>query len=527
MKQKKIQYLIPILLGASMAIGIFIGFLMRSGMTNYSFFETPRTNTLQEIIQLIADRYVDEKNMDSLAQKAIYPILDELDPHSDYLDPEKLEDTNDDIEGSFCGIGINYFIYKDSVFVTNVMKGSPAEKAGILSGDRILSVNNKRYDFSKLKDSALRVLFKGPCESKIKLKLWRKTQKKEINIDLVRGEIPDKSIAANYMIDVTTGYIKINSFNIHTHAEFMQALLALKNKGMQQLILDLRDNGGGVLSEATEIADEFLDGDKLITYTEGAHRKKKEIRCKRLGQFETGKLVVLSNRETASASEILMGALQDWDRATIIGERSFGKGLVQELFDLNNGGALKLTVARYYTPLGRSIQRSYQNGLEAYYDELNNRTAVETDSTNTPPTSFHTKSGKTLYEKNGISSDIKIKDSITQYEASIIPLLENSVLSYYCNELNENQFSRLDTSVNNSIDFFKNFSIDSRGWERLQQIAKTAGISITTFNEKEKLQITRWVALSLISILWEENKMIEADNHDNPVIKTAVQQIKK
>lgn len=363
--KRKVAYSLPFFISLSVVIGMFVGFRLRDGFPDAPFFPRKTTSPVQEVLQLIENNYVDEVSTKTIGDSAIEALLTKLDPHSIYIPPAELSDINDEIRGQFYGIGIEFAIYRDTVQVLQVLDDGPAYRAGLKVGDQILKVGEKKVSGVLVLEDSLRSALRGRSDAPVAIQLLRGN--KLINVPVKRGMITINSIESAYMINEKTGYILLTKFTTETYREFMEALTDLKSKGMENLIFDLRGNGGGILSEAVDIVDEFLSGDKLITYTEGKHQPKKEYRCRREGQFETGKLMVLCDDESASASEIVLGALQDWKRATIVGERSFGKGLVQEQYDLQNGGALRLTVARYFTPIGRSIQRPYNQDRETYF----------------------------------------------------------------------------------------------------------------------------------------------------------------
>ena len=345
---KKIQVWLPLLFSITMIVGMVIGYKMRDNMPGRSFFFVDRPRPVQEIMDLVQNKYVDSVKITSLSDTAVAAILSKLDPHSIFIPAEELQGVNDDIAGKFFGIGVEFNLYDDTINVINVLPDGPGFKAGIKTGDKFLKVDDSVVAGVKITSDKIRKLLRGDNNTKVMITALSDGQTKKYAV--VRGIIPVSSVDASYIIGNGIGYIRLNKFSQVTYVEFMKAMEGLQKQGLKKLILDLRGNGGGVLEEATAIADEFLDGDKLITYTEGAHSAKKEYRCKRPGLFENGELVVLADEGTASASEILIGALQDWDRATVVGRRSFGKGLVQEQFDLSDGSALRLTIARYYTP---------------------------------------------------------------------------------------------------------------------------------------------------------------------------------
>ena len=369
MGNKKLQVWLPLIFSIVLIAGMFLGYQLSAPQGGKSdFFSSNNRSTLQKALDLIRLKYVDSVNVDSLQGKALQEIMNDLDPHSVYLPPVDLKEANEDLAGNFDGIGVEFNLFSDTVNVVYVIQNGPSDKAGLQIGDKILKVNDSTLAGKRLSVDEIKDIIRGPGGSKAVLQVLRNNQQQTITV--TRGTIPVPSVDAAYMIDKTTGYIKLNKFTESSYEEFMHAMEILKKQGLQSLILDLEDNGGGFMNEAVDIADEFLDGDKLVVYTEGVNNKKREYRCKRPGLFETGKLVVLVDEFSASASEVLAGALQDWCRATIIGRRTFGKGLVQEQYPLGDGSALRLTVARYYTPLGRSIQRSYEKGKKIYMDEV-------------------------------------------------------------------------------------------------------------------------------------------------------------
>ncbi|MFM8807064.1 MAG: S41 family peptidase [Sphingomonadales bacterium] len=370
MSNKKWDWALPLLFSGVLIAGMWLGhrLTLQSGL---GLFQKNKGSALQETLDLMRLHYVDTLKIDSIEQLSIEQLMDHLDPHSVYLAPQALQAANEELSGNFEGIGVEFTIRKDSVIITHVIPKGPSSKVGLEPGDRIIKAGDSSLLQRALSADRVKELIRGPKRSSITLQLVR--EGKKIEKTIVRGEIPLPAVDAAYLIDDTTGYIKLNRFSENSYEEFMEALEELLQKGMLQLLLDLRGNGGGFMNEAVDMADEFLDADKLIVYTQGAHYPKKEYRCKRPGLFEKGKLVVLVDENAASASEVLTGALQDWCRATVVGMPTFGKGLVQEQFELSNRAAIRLTVARYYSPLGRSIQRSYQEGNEAYHEAAANR----------------------------------------------------------------------------------------------------------------------------------------------------------
>jgi carboxyl-terminal processing protease len=506
----KVKIWLPFLLSITMTLGIFIGFKMRDSFPNHSFFSTQKETPIQEILDLIKNNYVDEIDFKKLSDTAITAILAKLDPHSIFIPASEVEEINNDITGNFYGIGIEFEMIHDTLNIVQVIDGGPSKKAGLQCGDKILKVNETIIAGKKFSSDSIRNTIKGEQGTSIQLAVLRDFKKIIINVK--RDNIPVNSIDCAYMIDSITGYIKIDRFTTHTYKEFMTALTTLKKSGLKKLILDLRDNGGGVLEEAVEIADEFLDGDKLITYTEGKHTPKKEYRCRRTGQFEQGTLYVLSDEGSASASEILMGALQDWDRATIIGRRSFGKGLVQQQYELNDNSALRLTIARYYTPTGRSIQRSYQNGLKAYYEEV--ESIDYNQSTNHAGKTFKTPSGRTLYGQGGISPDVYINADTTTYDEQLSLIFTKRII----NQFSLNYFvthKKEIAAYQNFTHFAKSFQMSEADWNNFSNYLSKDSIDFSKTNVNDKKNIEHSIKSLLARYNWGKSGYYQVLNMDD------------
>ncbi|MGV3595691.1 MAG: S41 family peptidase, partial [Sediminibacterium sp.] len=321
MGNNKVKVWLPLMFSVVMVLGMIIGYQLRDKTQGSRFLTINKRTALQELVELIRNKYVDPVKVDSITQVTADELLSRLDPHSVYIPAKDLMEVNEELMGNFQGIGVEFQLLNDTVHVMNVMRGGPSEKAGIMVGDRLIKVDDSIVIAGKkIKPDDVRAILRGPAESKVQVNILRGQEEKKVTIQ--RGVIPVPTVDVSYMITPETGFIRINRFGEPTYEEFMQQLEKLQALGMKELILDLRGNGGGLLKEATDIADEFLDGDKLIVYTEGEHVLKMDYRCKRDGLFEKGKLVVLVDETSASASEVLSGALQDWDRATIIGRRS-------------------------------------------------------------------------------------------------------------------------------------------------------------------------------------------------------------
>lgn len=529
MNKKKLQIWLPLLFSLTMIVGMFIGFNMRTLLPGKSFFYLQKKNPLQEILNLIDKKYVDDVDVNQLTDTAILAILSKLDPHSSYIPAKNLQQINEEINGSFFGIGIEFNIFSDSLNVINVLPDGPSAKAGLQIGDIILKANDSLISGHKVSVERIRNILRGPFDSEVDLQLLRSG--KVINAKIKRGIIPISSVDAAYMLDSITGYIRINKFTSQTYREFMIALTDLKKNKMKQLVLDLRDNGGGVLEEAVEIADEFLSGEKLITYTEGKSYAKKEYRSRREGQFETGKLIVLANEGSASASEILIGALQDWDRATIVGRKTFGKGLVQEQFNLSNNAALRLTIARYYTPVGRSIQRPYAKGEKAYYDEINNRylhgELTNADSIrNDTAQLYKTAAGKVIYGGGGITPEVFVAADTSRMGITTARLYAGSVLNdfgykYYVSHPN------LKKDYPTAKSFVANFNITDADWQFFAKDAMLDSINVNKAEQVEKKFIENILKSVIARQLYSTEGYFEVINHTDKNIEKALELLHK
>ena len=351
-----------------MVVGILIGtFYAKHFAGNRLGIINGSSNKLNALLRIVDDQYVDTVNMTDLVEKAMPQILAELDPHSTYIPAQNLEEVNSELEGSFSGIGIQFTIQNDTIHVNAVVQGGPSEKIGLMAGDRIIQVDDTLIAGVKMKTTDIMKKLRGPKGTEVRVKVKRGKSPELMDFKIVRGKIPVYSLDAAYMADKNTGYIKLNRFAASSADEFREALEKLRKQGMKNLILDLQGNGGGYLNIAIELADEFLDKNRLIVYTKGSKQPREEANSTARGQFQEGRLVVLVDESSASASEIVSGAIQDWDRGVIVGRRTFGKGLVQKPIPLPDGSMIRLTVSRYYTPTGRCIQKPYENGkMEEY-----------------------------------------------------------------------------------------------------------------------------------------------------------------
>ncbi len=431
--------ILPLLLAVALVAGILIGVYLPG--TNQSSPQPGfrvRNDKINSILNAIESDYVDTVNRSELVEAAIPAILKKLDPHSVYIPAKDLIRANEPLQGNFDGIGISFNMMTDTILVISTIPGGPSEKIGLQSGDKIIYVNDSLVAGKQLSEEKIMGMLKGPRGTVVSIKLLRKGYKELIPFEITRDKIPISSVDVSYMLDDNTGFIKINNFAMTTYDEFMKSLKELKAKGMTDLILDLRENSGGVMEAAIKIANQFLREGQMIVYTLGRSQPKNEARATGKGEFETGKLVLLIDEWSASASEILAGAIQDNDRGTIIGRRSFGKGLVQEPIPFADGSGMRLTIARYYTPTGRSIQKPYNNGFDEYYDDLNSRYErgefEVSDSIHFADSlKFTTPGGKTVYGGGGIMPDIFVPVDTTgrsSYFLAVRPHIYRFALKY-------------------------------------------------------------------------------------------------
>lgn len=526
---KKLQVWYPLLFSGVLIVGMFLGFKLGGQAGNgQGLFASNKKGALEKAMYMIRTHYVDSVNLDTLEADAIQEIMKKLDPHSVYLPPVDLKEANEDLEGHFEGIGVEFNIFSDTVNVVYVFPGGPSEKAGLQIGDKLLKVNDSALTRKGFSVANIKSLIRGPKGSAATLKILR--GKNTMDIKVTRGNIPVSAVEAAYMIDKTTGYIKLSKFTDKSYEEFMQHMEALQKQGMQSLIYDLRGNGGGFMNEAVDMADEFLDGDKLIVYTEGVNSKKTEYRCKRPGLFEKGKLVLLVDELSASASEVLAGALQDWCRATIVGRRTFGKGLVQQQYPLGDGSAIRLTIARYYTPLGRSIQRSYEKGKKVYMDEIwdrfNNGEMFSADSMkNHIGQQFTTNCNDTLYGGGGITPTkfIPIDSSLARQKANHVAVSSNTSIYIY------NYYLQHKTEIDkysNSRDFVNGFTGNEDIWNGLVKYTSGDSLPAGKFSNSEKEMVTKRLKALLARYRWRNSGFYEVLNSDDPMVLKALELLK-
>ena len=524
MRNKKLQVWLPLILSVVMIAGMFFGFKLREQTGGREFFKRDRKTSLQEALDLIKYRYVDSIGMDSLQDDAINEVMNHLDPHSVYIPASDVTSANEDLVGNFEGIGIEFNIFSDTVHVLYVMPGGPSDKAGLQIGDRIIKVNDSSIVSKTMPSADIRKMIRGKEGTKVKLTILRGITTQFFEV--IRGSIPLPSLDAAYMMDASTGYIKLSKFSRSTYREFMEALERLQKQGLRKLVLDLRNNGGGFIDQAVNIADEFLDDDKMIVYTQGVNVQKEEYRSKRDGLFEQGNLVILVDELTASASEILAGAVQDWDRGTIIGRRTFGKGLVQGQYDLSDGSAIRLTIARYYTPSGRSIQRPYGKGkkvyLEEIYDRYQNGEMLHADSIHYAMDQiFRTKlNNRVVYGGGGIAPDIFVPIDTGVVTRSVARLyldgrFNNFVYKYYIDHL------PLFQQYKSPADFATRYQNSEDAWEGLVDYAMKDSINLKNIPEKDKKSLQDQIKAYLARLKWRTQGFYQVYNNYDPMVLKA------
>lgn len=527
--KKKLKVFFPLLFSVTLALGLFLGFKLRDhqGYKKTYFLDTRRPDALQEILNLTRLKYVDSIDSGKLKDDAIKGILSHLDPHSVYIPPADLEAVNEDLEASFQGVGIEFVILKDTLNVTNVMAGGPADMAGMQSGDKILRVGDSSVTGKNISTAEVKSLVRGPSGSIVKMMVLRDSS--QIPFEIKRGIIPLHSIDAAYMLTPDIGYIRINRFSASTYGEFMDAMLELRKDSLKKLVIDLRRNAGGYLDAAVHIADELLSDHKLIVYTEGRHYPRKNYTCDKPGVFEEGPLAILVDGGSASASEILSGAIQDWDRGMVIGRRTFGKGLVQEQYRLNDGGALRLTVARYYMPSGRSIQRPYNNGTTAYYDDILERYAhgelTHADSIHfKDTTAYYTKlKHRRVYGGGGIMPDVFVPIDTTGLDSLMTGLYSGSDLfnfTYTYYEQHKKEFAAYKTAG----DFIRDFEVSESVLNDFRQFVTDGGGRFPThLRPADKKEIAIRLKALFAREKWQTSGYYQVMNESDPVVKKALE----
>ncbi len=493
-----------------------------------------RLNSLkfEEILTYVNRMYVDDVDSDDLTNHAIVSMLEKLDPHTSYITKEDVKDANQRIDGNFVGVGVRFQILKDTLIVVEAIPGGPSEKLGIRAGDKIIKIENNLVAGVGLKNSDVRSKLLGDLGTKVKVEIQRRNTKKLLSFTITRDKIPLNSVDCAYMVTPKTGYIKLNSFSRPTMDEIQIAMATLKSKGMENLILDLQNNGGGLLYTARDLADEFLADHKLVVYSEGKNQPRTELKTERVGAWEKGRLVVLINENSASASEIVSGAVQDWDRGLIVGRRTFGKGLVQRPLPLSDGSELRLTVARYYTPTGRYIQKPYSD-LEAYKNDYMDRYLhgefYNQDSIKKFPDSlkYTTKIQKrTVYGGGGIMPDIFVPMDTLGFSDYFRDLIRGGHFNPFALTYVEKNRTVLKKAYPDLETYKSEFKTDQKFMDAFFQYVKTEQPELE-FNEAQYLESEALIKIRLKAILAQDlfgtSAFYEIYNQTDDVLLKAIE----
>ena len=532
MNKNKTNRYMPFIMAICVVLGIIIGtFFSNHFAGNRLNVINSGSNRLNNLLHLIDDQYVDAVNIDSLVDKAIPQILAELDPHSVYISAKDAAAATDDLKGSFSGVGIEFVIRQDTIHVQNVIQNGPAEKAGLLAGDKIVAVDGKPFVGKIVTNQEAMHRLKGPKDTKVKIGVVRYGHKKPVFMTVTRGEIPTKSVTSVYMLDDDTGYIRIKNFGEKTYTELLIALAQLSQENFSNLVIDLRDNVGGYLQSAVQMANEFLPKGKIIVYTEGRKSPRQDYISNGHGSYQDIPLIVLINEGSASASEIFAGAIQDNDRGTIIGRRSFGKGLVQQQIGFTDGSMIRLTIARYYTPSGRCIQKPYTMGGDREYEQdlitrYQHGEFFNQDSIKHTGPAYHTALGRTVYGGGGITPDIFIPEDtlgITSYykEAAMSGLILQFAYTY--TDDNRQKMQKFEEMLElvkylkkqNTVDQFANYA-NSHGLQRRNLMI-----------QKSHSLLERYINSRIIYNMLDEQAWTEYVNQDDRVIKAAMEVFRK
>lgn len=523
MNKRKTYRFMPLWLALSVVLGIFIGtfFANRFGGNRLSIINSG-SNKLNDLLHIIDDQYVDTVNMSDLVETAMPQILSELDPHSVYISAKDVQTANDDLKGSFFGIGIEFTIRQDTIHVQNVISNGPSERAGLLAGDKIVEVDGKPFVGKEVTNDVAIHKLKGEKDTKVQVGIMRYKEKTIRRITITRGEIPMKSVTATYMLNDATGYIKIKNFGEKTYPELLISLATLAQEGFENLVIDLRGNTGGYLMSAVQMANEFLPKGRLIVYTQGRKSARQEYRSDGRGSYQQIPLVVLIDEGSASASEIFAGAIQDNDRGTIIGRRSFGKGLVQQPVTLHDGSMIRLTIARYYSPSGRCIQKPYTQGDSKDYESdilarYEHGEFFSQDSIRHTGPEYHTSNGRIVYGGGGITPDIFVPEDtvdMTSYykEASMSGLILQFAYDYtdeHRHKLSAYKTMReLEAYLKkvNSVELFVQYA-DKNGLKRRNLMI-----------QKSHKLLERYVNSRIIYNIMGEAEWMEYLNGDDPAI---------
>ncbi len=524
---------IPIIIATSVVVGILIGtFYANLFSDNRLSIINTSSNKLNDLLRIVDDQYVDTVKMTDLVEKAMPQILSELDPHSTYIPAKDMEATTSELKGHFSGIGVSFTIQKDTIYVSDVIKGGPSEKVGLLPGDRIVSVNDTLFVGKEVTNATTMAKLKGPKGTEVKLGICRRGVKELLSFTIVRGDIPIKSVDAAYMIDDKTGYIKINKFGETTYAEMIIGIATLAQRNFENLIIDLRDNTGGYMGACIQMVNEFLPGDRMIVYTNGRKSPRQEYHSDGRGTNQQTPLVVLINESSASASEIFAGAIQDNDRGTIIGRRSFGKGLVQQPIEFRDGSAMRLTIARYYTPSGRCIQKPYSNGKDENYEmdiinrfdhgEFFSQDSIRQNENEV----YHTSLGRVVYGGGGIMPDIFVPQDTVGYTSYYYSVANNRLPIEFAFQYTDTHRETLSgyEGYKSLLSYLKRQNLV----ERFVRFAEERGVKRRNLliGKSYKL-LERTLYGNIIYNMMGTEQYVQFLNQDDPTVKKALQVLRK
>ncbi len=502
--------------------------LLASGLTLVGQKTDPNAGIKKynSAMQLINYAYVDTVNEAKLVEKAIIETLKELDPHSTYISKKDLKRANEPLEGNFDGIGVQFEILRDTISVVHAIPGGPSEKLGILSGDKIVKINDSVVTGKKINNQFVLDRLRGKRGTKVNVSIFRKGKKELIDYTITRDKIPINSIDAAYMIRPGVGYISLNKFAATSMKEFFDAIMKLKSQGLRDLILDLRNNSGGYMGTAIELSDEFLGPMKLIVYTEGMRSPREDFYSTARGLFEKGKLVIMINENSASSSEIVSGAVQDWDRGLIVGRRSFGKGLVQRPFNLPDSSQIRLTTARYYNPSGKCIQKPYSEGVDKYYEDFSSRVKhgelVNADSIKFPDSlKYYTANKRVVYGGGGIMPDVFIPWDSTPFTDYYMDLRRKNVINGYISDMVDKTRMELKKQYPDFETFNNTFPLDDAFMKGFFDHAEKEGVKMNEEQFKLSEKLIKSQLKSLIAQkLWDMNEMyVIINDYDNEVQK--------
>jgi len=514
---------------------LLTGFIF--SLTGYGQLFNDDVYKFSKVLGYIDNFYVDSVNKEKLVEDAIVEMLKELDPHSVYITKDDVKKMNEPLKGSFDGIGVQFNIMNDTLLVVSPVSGGPSEKIGILAGDRIVTIDNENVAGIGLTNQMVFDRLKGKKGTKVVVVIKRRGVKELLDFEIIRDKMPIYSLDASYVVDKKkgVGYIKLNRFSATTMKEYNEAVAKLRKEGVENLIIDLTNNGGGYLNMAHDLADEFLKQGQMIVYTEGIKSPRQDLRATKVGSFEQGRVVLMVDEGSASASEIVSGAIQDWDRGVLVGRRTFGKGLVQRQLNLPDGSAMRLTIARYYTPTGRLIQKSYKGGSDAYHKDLinryNNGELSNEDSIHFPDSLKYATlvSGRAVYGGGGIMPDIFVPIDTTDYSDYYRDLIRKGIINRYVLKfMDENRKSLEDKYLGKDKDkefsyFKKHFEIDDEFLNGFIEYAKNEKLE---FNEEEYNRSLNHLKINLKALiardLFTTSEFFEVFNEKNAIYRQAV-----